>query len=160
MGWIGAAVSGAGSILSGIGSNRKIAQMQKDLEQRKNQNQDWFDRRYNESAMERSGAQQLWNLTQQAIKDSNSRAAGTAAVMGMNNNFIASQKQPDTLSKTAAEIAVQHDRDKANIEGAYMKQRDALDDKIMDLKNKKKDWTQIGGEAVGAAFDGFTSSPI
>lgn len=76
MGLIGAAIGAAGSIFGGIAASKAMRKMKANVEAQKKDNQDWFDRRYNEDATQRADAQRILTMTEESIKNRNKAAAG------------------------------------------------------------------------------------
>jgi hypothetical protein len=112
----------AGAIGGGIAARKAAREQSKRLDQQMQENQDWYDRRYNEDATQRADAQRLLTMTEEAIKNRNRQAASAAAVMGGTTESVAAQKAAnnaalaDTVSQIAADAASRKDA----IEGQYM----------------------------------------
>ena len=86
MGIFGSAIGGAlgigGAIFGGISASKAMKRAKKMVEEQKKENQDWYDRRYNEDSTQRADAQRILTQTNEAIRQRNQAAAGSAAVMG------------------------------------------------------------------------------
>lgn len=112
---IGGAMKVAGSIFGGIKASKAAREQNRRLEQQSQDNQNWFDRRYNEDATQRADAQRLITMTEEAIKNRNKQAASTAAVMGGTTESVAAAKAAnnqaltDTVSQIAADAADRKD---------------------------------------------------
>ena len=65
---VSAGLGAVGGILGASSKNKLIKQQMRMLEQQKKENQDWYDRRYNEDATQRADAQRLLTLTEESIK--------------------------------------------------------------------------------------------
>lgn len=121
-GLVGSAMKLAGAIGGGIAARKAAREQSKRLDQQMQENQDWYDRRYNEDATQRADAQRLLTMTEEAIKNRNRQAASAAAVMGSTTESVAAQKAAnnaalaDTVSQIAADAASRKDA----IEGQYM----------------------------------------
>lgn len=121
-GLVGSAMKLAGAIGGGIAARKAAREQSKRLDQQMQENQDWYDRRYNEDATQRADAQRLLTMTEEAIKNRNRQAASAAAVMGGTTESVAAQKAAnnaalaDTVSQIAADAASRKDA----IEGQYM----------------------------------------
>lgn len=121
-GLVGSAMKLVGAIGGGIAARKAAREQSRRLDQQMQENQDWYDRRYNEDATQRADAQRLLTMTEEAIKNRNRQAASAAAVMGGTTESVAAQKAAnnaalaDTVSQIAADAASRKDA----IEGQYM----------------------------------------
>jgi len=136
---IGGAMKIGGSIFGGIAASRAMKQVRRNLEQQQRENQDWYDRRYNEDATQRADAQRMIALTNEAIKQRNKAAAGTAAVMGGTEESLATTKAANAsaLADTAAQIAVAGANRKDQIENQYMSRKDTINKQLNDMQTQK-----------------------
>ncbi len=136
---IGGAMKIGGSIFGGYKASQAMKEVKKNLDQQKRENQDWYDRRYNEDATQRADAQRVWQMTQDAIRERNRQAAGTAAVMGGTEEGVAATKAANAsaLADTAAQIAVAGANRKDNIENQYMTKKDSINKQLNDLQKQK-----------------------
>lgn len=124
---------GAGTGLVGAGINaimgaRKARAEQRALAQAERDNQQWYDRRYNEVGRERADAQRLLTRMREAQSDRMSRAAGANAVVGGSSARVASEQAAankavgDTISQIDAAQEARRDK----IEGQYLSRKDNL----------------------------------
>ena len=78
MGIVGSAIGGAlgigASIFGGISASKAMKKAKGMVEQEKRDNQDWFDRRYNEDATQRADAQRVLTATNDSIRERNRQA--------------------------------------------------------------------------------------
>ena len=58
-GIIGGAAGALGGIFGGISKNKMLKRMRNMINEQKRENQDWYDRRYNEDATQRADAQAI-----------------------------------------------------------------------------------------------------
>lgn len=149
---VGSAMKVAGAIGGGIAA-RKAAKEQTDrLENLQQQNQAWYDRRYNEDATQRADAQRLITMTEEAIKNRNRQAAGASAVMGGTTESVAAAKAAnnaaltDTISQIAADAADRKDI----IEGQYLAKNQNIVNRQNDISAQK---AQAITEAIGQVGD-------
>lgn len=150
---IGGALGVAGSIFGGLKASEAMKKYKNNLKERKSQNQNWFDRRYNEDATQRADAQAILARTEEAIKSRNRAAAGAAAVMGGTEESVVATKAANAqaLADAASEIAVNGERRKDAIEQQYQ-QRDAqLDDALNNMEANKAQAISQAVQGVGAA---------
>lgn len=153
MGLIGAALGAAGSIFGGISASKAMKRVEKNLEQQKQENQDWFDRRYNEDATQRADAQRILTQTEESIKKRNAAAAGSAAVMGGTDESVAAEKAANAqgLADATSQIAANADARKDKIEQQYMSNKADLNEKLNNLTQKK-------AAAISSAVQGVTGA--
>lgn len=111
-----------GAVAGGIAARKAARQQNKRLEEMLQENQDWYDRRYNEDATQRADAQRLLTMTEEAIKNRNRQAAGAAAVMGGTTESVAAAKAANNaaLADTVSSIAADAANRKDSIESQYM----------------------------------------
>ena len=136
---IGGAMKIGSSIFGGIKASQAMKQVEKNLNQQMQDNQNWYDRRYNEDATQRADAQRMLAMTNQAIKERNKAAAGTAAVMGGTEESLAATKAANAsaLADTAANIAIAGANRKDSIENQYMTKKDSINEKLNNLTQQK-----------------------
>ncbi|MBR1793255.1 MAG: hypothetical protein IJ764_06430 [Bacteroidales bacterium] len=167
MGITGAAIGAAGSIFGGwqsANAERKnisaIQGMKDDVAARQQQNQDWFDKAYNEDATMRADAQNALRRTEEAIKNRAKQAAGTAAVMGGTEESQAVSKDANAraLTDTMGSIAAAGAARKDAVENQYLSQRDSLDSAMRDLQFKENEARTAKANAISEAIQGVTSA--
>ena len=152
-GIIGGAAGIAGSIFGGISASKAMKKVKNNLQDQKRTNQDWYDQRYNEDATQRADAQAILTKTEEAIKARNRAAAGAAAVTGGTEESVAATKAANAqaMADATAQIAVNAERRKDQIEAQYQ-QRDAqLDDALNNMEVSK-------AHAVSQAVQGVASA--
>lgn len=154
---IGGALGIGASILGGIQASRAMKGVQSNLEQQRRDNQNWYDRRYNEDATQRADAQRILTQTAEAIKQRNKAAAGSAAVMGGTEESVAATKEANAkaMADAASQIAVAGDARKDNIEQQYQQRDQALQGQLNNMEVAKANAiTQAAAGAAGAAGSG------
>lgn len=145
---LGSAVTGG---ILGAQSAKKQKQM---LEAQQRENQDWYNRRYNEDATQRADAQRMLTATAEAIKQRNKSMAGRSAVMGGNDESIAQEKalNAQAMADATSGIVALGEARKDDIEQKYMARDQALDQAFLD--NEKARSQAIVGAVQGAAEAG------
>ena len=103
MGLIGAGLGAAGAIFGGIKASQAMRQVAQTIDKQQRENQDWYNRRYNEDATQRADAQRVLSLTEERLKQRNKAAAGRAAVMGTTDEGVAAEKAAAEAASKAAE---------------------------------------------------------
>lgn len=153
MGWIGAAIGAAGSIYGGIQAAEAAGNVRKGIEKQMRDNQNWYDRRYNEDATQRADAQRLLQLTEDSIKKRNRQAAGTAAVMGGTEESIAAAKEVNNqaLADTTSQIVAANEARKDNIENQFIQSKNNFQSQLNDVEQKR-------AEAISQAIQGVTGA--
>lgn len=143
MGIIGSAIGGAlgigASIFGGISASKAMKKVKKNLEGQMKENQDWYDRRYNEDATQRADAQRILTITNDNIRQRNQAAAGAQAVMGGTEESVAAAKAANNqaLADATSQIAVNGERRKDQIESQYLSTKSELNDKLNNLEQAK-----------------------
>jgi len=143
MGLIGSIVGGAlnigASIFGGIKQANAAKKARANLQNQLKENQDWYDRRYNEDATQRADAQRLITMTEESIKNRNKQAAGAAAVMGGTEESVAAAKAANNgaLADTMSQIAVNAEQRKDAIEGQYLERKAGINNQLNDMETKK-----------------------
>lgn len=143
MGILGSTLGGAlgigASIFGGISASKAMKKVKKNLEGQMRENQDWYDRRYNEDATQRADAQRILTITNENIRQRNQAAAGAQAVMGGTEESVAAAKAANNqaLADATSQIAVNGERRKDQIEGQYMATRSELNDKLNNMEQAR-----------------------
>lgn len=157
---IGGGLKVAGGIAGGIMSainNRKI---KKSIEKQMQENQDWFDRRYNEDATQRADAQRVLTNLNETIRNRNKQIAGTQAVMGGTEESVASAKaiNNDAIADATSNIAVAAEARKADIENTYLANKSDLNDQLNQLGREHGAMIQNAVSGVANAAGGVAES--
>lgn len=157
MGIIGSAIGGAlgigGSIFGGISASKAMKKVKGNLEGQVRENQNWYDRRYNEDATQRADAQRILSITNENIRQRNQHAAGAQAVMGGSEESLAVAKAANNqaLAEATSQIAVNGERRKDQIESQYMTTKAELNDKLNALEQAKAQNTAQAVKGVSQA---------
>lgn len=143
MGIFGSAIGGAlgigGAIFGGISASKAMKKAKRNIENQMRENQNWYDRRYNEDATQRADAQRILTMTNENIRQRNQAAAGTQAVMGGTEESVAAAKAANNqaLADITSQIAVNGERRKDQIESQYMSTKAELNEKLNALEQAK-----------------------
>lgn len=150
---IGAGMQAAGAIWGGISAAKSAKKVKESIEEEKRENQDWYDRRYNEDATQRADAQRLITMTEESIKKRNKAAAGTAAVMGGSTESVAAEKavNNEALAETTSKIAADASARKDAIEAAYQERDANLEQQLNQTEMQKQ-------QAISQAVQGVTGA--
>lgn len=164
MGILGSAIGGAlgigGSIFGGISASKAMKKVKKNLEGQMKDNQNWYDRRYNEDATQRADAQRILTITNDNIRQRNQTAAGTQAVMGGTEESVAAAKANNNqmLADATSQIAVNGERRKGQIESQYLSTKSELNDKLNNIEQAKA--TAISQAVQGVAQAGSNIASV
>lgn len=152
-----AGLKAAGSIFGGLSSAHAMREVKRNLQTQQQQNQDWFDRRYNEDATQRADAQRLLTMTEESIRNRNLQAAGAQAVMGGTEESVAAAKAAnnEALADTTSRIAAQADARKDKIEQTYQQRNDELNQQLNNLTLQQAHNTQQAIGGLADAANGF-----
>lgn len=156
---IGAGMNAAASIYGGIQNAKAYKDVINSIKQQQQDNQDWFDRRYNEDSTQRADAQALLTATEESIRNRNRQAAGAAAVMGGTDESVAAAKAANNqaLVDATSKIAAAADQRKDAIENQYMSTKSNLRSQINDMTLKKAQSTADAVKEVADAAGSLAS---
>lgn len=146
---VGTGLKIGGSIFGGIKASKAMKQMKKNIQNQMQENQDWYDRRYNEDATQRADAQAMLTKTEDAIKNRNQQAAGSQAVMGGTEESVAATKEANSnaMADAASNITIAGEQRKDNIEQQYMQKKS-------ELNKQLNNFTQQGAKNMAEAVQG------
>lgn len=156
---IGLGMTAASSLYGGIKNAKAYKDVIGNIKQQQQDNQDWFDRRYNEDSTQRADAQALLTMTEESIRNRNRQAAGAAAVMGGTDESVAAAKAANNqaLVDATSKIAAAADQRKDAIENQYMSTKSNLNSQINDMTLKKAQSTAEAVKKVADAAGNFAS---
>jgi hypothetical protein len=143
--------------MGSIGKNKMLANLRKSINNQMDENQNWYDRRYNEDATQRADAQRILAMTEDRIRNRNKQSAGTAAVMGGTNESVAADKAANAqaMSDAASQIAVAGQARKDQVENQFQQRKNSLQSQLDNLTAQQQSAWDIAGNALGAAGQGF-----
>lgn len=156
-GIVGAATGAIGGIFGGISRNKMLKKQMQMVNEQKRENQDWFDRMYNEDATQRADARAMLTRTAEAMRQRSRAAAGGAAVTGATDESLAAEKAANAqaMADATSSIAVAGEQRKDHIESQYMARKNQLDEKLRELEGQKMSGLDIAGSAINGAGNGF-----
>lgn len=124
------------------------------LAQQEQENQAWYDRKYNEDPTKRADTVRLLTQMQEQIKNRNKAARGSQAVMGGTEDSTTAVKEANnkTLADTTSQIVAANESRKDAIEGQYQARKDAIQNKRMGLEAEKAaDTANVAAGVAGTA---------
>lgn len=153
----GALMGIAGAITSAVAGSKAYKNQGNIVRQKKRDNEQWYNRRYNENQTERADAVAAIEKQREVMAERAKRAAGTAAVMGGTAESIAMEKaaQNSAMADTMSQIALSGLQRKDAIEQQYMATRDALADlEYQREAERAKNISAAGSQlsSIGAAM--------
>lgn len=159
---VGAGIGAIGSIFGGIAASKAAKRARQGVMSSMRDNQTWYDRRYNEDALQRADALRTMERTREAIAKRNQRAQAVQAVMGGTEESVQAEREAgnEALSNVASAIAADGAKRKDLIESQYIQRRDGLQQQLNQIEaNRAQGITQaIGGvvqagAGIASAFD-------
>lgn len=150
---VGAALGIGGAIFGGISASKAMKKAKRIVEGQLKDNQNWYDRRYNEDATQRADAQRVLTATQESIRERNRQSAGTQAVMGGTDESVAAAKAAnnEALADAASQIAVNGERRKDSIEQRYLQNKSDLNNQLMGIEVGKANAVTQAAQGVAEA---------
>lgn len=139
MGILGSAIGGAlavgGSIFGGVSASKAMKKAKQNLDNRIKENEDWYNRRYNEDATQRADAQRVLTAMNERIRERNQAAAGAQAVMGGTEESVAATKAAN--NEATSQIAANGERRKDSVEAQYLSAKQGLEDERNNMEIAK-----------------------
>jgi hypothetical protein len=150
---IGAGIGALGSIFGGLSASNAMRQRRDGVLKLQQDNRDWYDRRYNEDALQRADAIALLERTKEAVRNRNQRAAGVQAVMGGTDESVAHEREAGNkaISDTATGIVADGARRKDQIEAQYRAQDASLQGQLNDIEQERAKATTEAIKGVASA---------
>lgn len=98
------------------------------LAQQEQENQAWYDRKYNEDPTKRADTVRLLTQMQEQIKNRNKAAKGRQAVIGGTEDSTTAVKEANnkTLADTTSQIVAANESRKDDIESQYQARKNAI----------------------------------
>ena len=157
--YINAGAGALGGLLGGIGKNEAIERMKDEINRMQQNNQNWYDRRYNEDATQRADAVRALEQARDTFKRENKSRAGTEAVMGGASEATAAAKEAGNkaLADITGQVTAANEARKDNIEQQYLQRKASLDNAMAELNGQKKSGWDIASDTIGGAAAGFNS---
>lgn len=159
---IGAGLGIAGSIFGGMKASRAAKKAKAYQEQKLRENQQWFDRRYNEDATQRADAQRMLTKTQELLRKRNQQAQGVQSVMGSSEESVANMQSAgnEALAETASRIAAQGEQRRDAVEQQYLQNKNAGLDQLANIEQGRAQATAQATAGVLSAAGGIASAGI
>ena len=151
---IGAGLGLASSIAGGIANRKSRRKQEQMLAQQQRENQEWYDRRYNEDPTKRADTVRLLTQMQEQIKNRNRAAKGRQAVMGGTEDSTTAVKEANnkTLADTTSQIVAANEARKDAIEQQYQRNKRSIQGQQMQMEAEKSaDTANVAAGVAGTA---------
>lgn len=161
---IGVGLKAIGGIFGGMKASEAMKSYKAGIERKKRENENWYNRRYNEDATQTASAQRALTKLREDVRRRNRAAAGRNAVMGGGTEAVAAEKEANNaaIADATSQIVAQGDARKDRIEAQYRQTDAALDNQLDQLEYNKSMQTaeaikgigDLGGE-IADSFEGL-----
>lgn len=147
----GAAASMITQLAGSIAASKQAGKAKAILDAQKKQNEDWYNRRFNEDYTQTAEAQRAITLAREEAQRQLAAARGRQAVMGGTEESVAATQEAVNkgLADTMSQIAAQGTARKDAIEATYLQTKDSLAKKYIDMYNQRAQ--QVAQAASNAA---------
>lgn len=148
-----AAVSAAGSLIGGNQASKAMNRHKRGVLKQMDENEDWYNRRYNEDATQRADAVRVMEMLNDTIRQRNKARAGQQIVMGGNAASVAAGNEADSraTAEAAARIAAAGEARKDRIEESYRATKQNLQNQLNSIEAGK-------AQNTAQAIQGVTSA--
>lgn len=156
---IGAGLQIGGAVMSGIAGAKAYRNQMKNLRQQEKDNQNWYDRRYNENATERADSVALNEQAKQHFAEQMAQHQGTAAVMGGTNAQLAAEKNAEAAGYANIQAQRQQmaDTRKDTIENKYMENKSNIQNKMLEMEAQRAQNIQAAASQMAQAGSSMMS---
>ena len=157
---VGAGVKSIASIFGGINAAKAMKKVKGNIERQQRENEQWYDRRYNEDATQRADAQRILTLTEESIRNRNRQAAGAQAVMGGTDESTAAAKAANAqaLADATSQIAAGAENRKDQIEQTYQQRDSQINEALNNLEINKAQAISQAVQGVAKAGAGIAGA--
>ena len=157
---IGAGLGIAGSIFGGISASKAMKKRKQQIENEKLENENAYQRAYNEDATQRADAQRLLQKTEESIRNRNKAVAGAAAVMGGTDQSVAAAQEANNqaTAEAASQIAASAAARKDQVQERYESRKAELDSKLQDMEQQRAMNTSQAIQGVAGAAGGIAGA--
>jgi hypothetical protein len=133
---IGTGVGAIGTALGQWQASKAAKRAKANIESAKQQNQAWYERRYNEDATQRADAQRVLTMTADNIRKRNKQAAAAQAVTGGTDESVAATREANNqaLASAASGIAANAQASKDNVEQRYQATNSDLNNQLTNIE--------------------------
>lgn len=155
---VGAASSLASGIAGGIKARKAARKANAVLDKQAKENEDWFNRRYNEDYTQSAEAQAALTKARELADEQYRKASGTAAVVGATDESVAQAKKAagEVISDTASGIATNATARKDAVESQYLNTKNNISNQRLSIYNQQAaNATQAANQGMQAGMGLF-----
>lgn len=161
-GLAGAAMGAVAGIAGGIVNSKRSKLMNQQLDDSQQENQAWYDRKYNEDYTQRADAQNALRLTTEQMEKMNRQSRASNIVAGGTAESLALDKQASNnlLQNTTANIVANAEQYKQGVENQYLDTNANIQNQRMSIlgaqmKNAANSASAVAeaGASMGSAYD-------
>lgn len=162
----GGALQVGSAIYGQVKSNQLNKQAQAELDQRRNENKQWYQQKMNEDYMMRSDVQNVLRKQRELLNEQYQRARATNIVAGGTDESLALQQREAnrTMGDTMADIAANASAYKDNVEQQYRAQENNLSQQQQQIYTNQSDQVaqaasqaaKAGGNLLASGLEGIT----
>lgn len=152
---IGAATGLAGSIFGGIKARKAAKRARKALDKADRENQEWYNRRYNEDYTQSAEAQAALTKARDYAMEQYRNARGAAAVGGATDESVAQQKATanQMMAGVTSDIVGNATARKDAVEQQYLSTKNDINNQRISMyNNQAQAATQAASQAMGAGM--------
>ena len=152
---VGAASSLASGIAGGIKARKAAKKANKILDQQAKDNEDWYNRRYNEDYIQSAEAQAALTRARELANEQFSKVAGQAAVTGATDEAVAQAKQGanEVLADTASALGQQATARRDAVESQYLATKNNIANQRLSIYNQQAaNATQAANQGLSAGM--------
>lgn len=152
---LGAASGLAGSIFGGIRARKAVKKAQKVLDRADKDNQDWYNRRYNEDYTQSAEAQSALNKAREYAMEQYKNAKGASVVSGATDESVAQQKAVANkmMADATSDIASNATARKDAVEQQYLSTKNNLNNQRISMySGQAQANTLAASQAMGAGM--------
>ena len=163
---LGGALQVGSAIYGQVKSNQINKQAQAELDQRRNENKQWYQQRMNEDYMMRSDVQNVLRKQRELLNEQYQRARATNIVAGGTDESLALQQREAnrTMGDTMADIAANASAYKDNVEQQYRAQENNLSQQQQQIYTNQSNQVaqaasqaaKAGGNLLASGLEGIT----
>lgn len=152
---VGAGAGVLGGVLGGIASSKAARKKNSLLSKIEQDNQNWYDRRYNEDYTQTADAVNAMRLARENADRGVRRAENMSAVSGATDESVAQAKAAanESVGNTLASIAAQGTQQKNQIESQYLQQKNSINQQRLGVYDQQAaQAAQAGGAMMNAGM--------
>lgn len=163
---LGGALQVGSAIYGQVKSNQLNKQAQAELDQRRNENKQWYQQKMNEDYMMRSDVQNVLRKQRELLNEQYQRARATNIVAGGTDESLALQQREAnrTMGDTMADIAANASAYKDNVEQQYRAQESNLSQQQQQIYANQANQvakaagqaSSFGGNLLASGLEGIT----